>query len=111
MLFEDSRLRSRSAAPDRESVAWPGYDRAIVVDALGWVTPFGASDTYTAPIDARMLQDVRASGLTAVNATCSASGDGAKAFIGTVSNIAYWEREFSAHPDVFLKVKHAADLE
>jgi membrane dipeptidase len=102
---------SRAPVAERENSAWPGYDRAMVVDALGWVTPFGASETYTAPIDARMLEDVRASGVTAVNATCSASGDGARAFIGTVSNIAYWEREFTAHPEVFLKVKRAADLE
>lgn len=93
------------------SSSWPGYDRAIVIDALGWVTPFGAVETYSTPVDARMLDDVRQSGLTAVNATCSASGDGARSFIGTVSNIAYWEREFVAHPDVFLKVKSAADID
>ncbi|MEP7344355.1 MAG: membrane dipeptidase [Gemmatimonadaceae bacterium] len=33
------------------------------------------------PIDVRMLEDVRRSGLTAVNATCSASGDGTRSFI------------------------------
>src|SRR6185295_7528551 len=58
-----------------------------------------------------MVANVRQSGITAVNATCSSSGVGASSFIGTVSNISYYEREFAAHPDAMMKVRTVADLE
>ncbi|HSA56516.1 MAG TPA: membrane dipeptidase [Gemmatimonadaceae bacterium] len=90
--------------------SWPGYDSAIVIDLLASVTPFNVPDMYARPLTPGMVENARGSGITAVNATCSASGVGADSFIGTVSNIAFWEREFAAHPDVLMKVRTVADL-
>jgi membrane dipeptidase len=103
------RLGARPAVADRPP-GWPGYDGAFVIDMLASVTPFNVPDMYARPLSAAMIENARRSGITAVNATCSAPGIGADSFVGTVSNIAYWEREFDAHPDVLMKVKSVADL-
>jgi membrane dipeptidase len=95
-----------SHAPD----AWPGYDTAMVIDMLASVTPFNVPDMYARPLTPEMVENARRSGITAVNATCSASGVGADSFTGTVGNIAFWEREFDAHPGVLMKVKSVAEL-
>lgn len=95
----------------RGKLAWPGYDAAIVIDCLANVTHFNVSDQYDRPLSPEMVANVRQSGITAVNATCSSSGVGASSFIGTVSNISYYEREFAAHPDAMMKVRTVADLE
>lgn len=108
---------SSSSAPSPNSLLptpnsdWPGYDNAIVIDLLASVTPFNVPDMYARPLTPEMVENARRSGITAVNATCSASGVGADSFIGTVSNIAFWEREFTAHPDVLMKVRTIADLQ
>jgi membrane dipeptidase len=85
---------------------WPGYEKAILIDALGG--PGGGGD---GPLSAAELADVRASGLTAVNLTVGALGSGADVFEQTFKTIGYWEREIDAHPDVLMKIKSAADLE
>jgi membrane dipeptidase len=90
---------------------WPGYENALVIDLLASVTPFNVPDMYARPLTAEMVENARRSGITAVNATCSASGVGAESFIGTVSNIAFWEREFTVHPDVLMKVRTVAELQ
>ena len=92
----------RAAAAD----GWPGYAQATVIDGLG--SPGGASDGF---LTAQQIADVRASGLTAVNATVSAVGVLTDAFEQTVNAIAYWEQETALHPDVFLKIRTAADLQ
>lgn len=84
---------------------WPGYDAAIVIDLLASVTPFNVPDMYARALTPEMIDNARLSGITAVNATCSASGVGPVSFIETVSNIAFWEREFDAHRDMLMKVK------
>jgi len=92
--------------------AWPGYDNALVIDMLASVTPFNVPDMYARPLTPEMVENARRSGITAVNATCSGSGPtGAAAFTETVSNIAFWDREFLAHPDVLLQVRNVAELE
>ena len=65
---------------------------------------------YGHPVTPAMIENARASGITGCNATVNGSGVGDPAFIETVSNIAFWEREFVAHPDVLLKVRTLADL-
>jgi membrane dipeptidase len=101
---------AESPATSHESPTWPGYDAATVIDLLASVTPFNVPDMYARPLTPEMIANARASGITAVNATCSASGVGAPSFIETVNNIAFWEREFDRHPDVLMKVKSVADL-
>ncbi|MFN8570640.1 MAG: membrane dipeptidase [Gemmatimonadaceae bacterium] len=90
--------------------AWPGYNDAMVIDCLANVTYFNSPDQYVKPLSPDMVENARKSGITAVNATCSGGGVGAPAFIQTVQNIAYYERELVAHPDALMKIRTVADL-
>ena len=90
---------------------WPGYDAAFALDLLSTVGPFNVNNMYGRPFTPAMIENARVSGITGCNATVSGSGVGDPAFIETVSNIAFWEREFVAHPDVLLKVRTLADLQ
>jgi len=53
---------------------------------------------------------VRASGVTAVNVTVNAVGNGPDRFAKTIAAIAGVEHELNAHPDVFLKILSAKDI-
>jgi membrane dipeptidase len=92
--------------PSASGAAWPGFARAVVIDALG--SPGGTSD---GSLTAEEIADVRASGLTAANVTVSAVGVLTNAFEETIKAIAYCEAELAAHPDALLKVRTAADLQ
>ena len=102
----------RSAFPLTAPVAsaWPGYADAMVIDCLANVTYFNSTEQYDKPLSPGMVENARTSGITAVNATCSGGGVGAPAFIQTISNIAYYEREFVTHPDVLMKIRTVADI-
>ena len=87
------------------------YDRAIVIDALGG--PGGSkgdSDKETDGLTEKHLADAKASGVTAVHITVSDVGNKEGAFKTTVGNLAWAEREIDRHPDVFMRVRRAADL-
>ncbi|MGE5277448.1 MAG: dipeptidase [Acidobacteriota bacterium] len=101
------RLLAR-AGPSPAAAGWAGYERAIVVDALGGVGVDKENDDE--PLTASDLSDARASGVTSVNITVSSVGVLEGAFEKTVRQIAYWERELARHPDVLMKVRSAADL-
>jgi len=88
----------------------PLYERAIAIDALGGFGEFDSSAGSDAPLSARALADVRASGLTAVVVTVGDVGNGPNRFEKAVRLIASMEREIDAHPDVFLKVLRGNDL-
>lgn len=90
----------------REDSAAAAFRRAIVVDAL--VHP-GETDPY-APLSAQTLDDLRASGLTAVNVTVGGIGNYVRDFETTVRNVAYWNAQIAAHPDHLLLVRSAADI-
>ena len=105
-LGHDSRKTSAPLAP----AAWPEYERAIIIDMLASVTPFNVPDMYGRPLSSERLTNAKASGITAINATCNSFRPGAAGFIETVSNIAYWERECRVHPDVLMKVRSIADI-
>ena len=90
---------------------WADYDAAVVIDALASPGPFNVQNRFAQPLSQDMLDNVRASGITAVNVTVSGGGVGDEAFESTLRNIAYMEREVDAHPDVFLRIRTAADLE
>ena len=115
----------------REAIAWMGaaatltragaafadtgfpvlrYKGVMVIDALGGPGGVDPSAPEDAPLSARALADVRASGVTAVNVTVNAVGNGPDRFEKTVDSIAAMEREVAAHPEVFLKVLRAGDL-
>ncbi|HQV72607.1 MAG TPA: membrane dipeptidase [Dokdonella sp.] len=97
-------LAASAATPGR----WPGYAEAIVIDALGGPGEYNAEPR--APLSAKALDDVRASGLTAVNVTVSGVGSYARDADETIRNIAYWNAQIAAHPEHLLQVRSAADL-
>ncbi len=87
---------------------WPGYASAMVIDALGGPGEYGAEPF--APLSARALDDIRASGLGAVNVTVSGVGSYASNPEETIRNIAYWNAQIAAHPERLLLVRDAGDL-
>src|SRR5690606_37494558 len=87
---------------------WPGYAQAMVIDALGGPGEYEA-DPYAALSD-KALEDVRRSGLCAVNVTVSGVGSYARNADETLRNIAYWNAQTAAHPDRLLLVRGADDL-
>lgn len=87
---------------------WPGYASATVIDALGGPGEYGAGPF--APLSARALDDIRASGLSAVNVTVSGVGSYASNPEETIRNIAYWNGQIAAHPERLLQVRDAGDI-
>ncbi|MEZ5462552.1 dipeptidase [Dokdonella sp.] len=102
-----SAQRAMAGSPGNAS--WPGYARAMVIDALGGPGEYDA-EPYS-PLSARALDDVRASGLTAVNVTVSGVGSYANDPESTIRNIAYWNAQIAAHPERLMLVREAADLD
>jgi membrane dipeptidase len=88
--------------------SWPGYAGATVIDALGGPGDYN-SEPY-APIGAAVLDDVRASGLNAVNVTVSGVGSYAKDADQTLRNIAYWNAQIAAHPERLTQARTAGDI-
>ncbi|MCC6317105.1 MAG: membrane dipeptidase [Gemmatimonadaceae bacterium] len=97
-------------APSVPPSAWPGYERAMVIDMLATPGPFNVPDMYARPLTPAMVENVRRSGITAVNSTISGGGRAEEAFEQTIESMAAWHHEFVAHPDLFLQVRHVADL-
>ncbi|HEX6832987.1 MAG TPA: membrane dipeptidase [Rudaea sp.] len=97
-------LSLRAAAP----AVWPRYRDAMVIDACG--SP-GKAHSDHAPLSAEELDDIRKSGLTAMNFTVGSVGSYANDFNDTVENIAYWDAQIAAHPDVLMKVTSGKQIE
>ena len=100
---------ARAAAPKRKFPE-QAYAKAIVIDALGGPGGYEPDLPPDSGLSARTLADVKASGVTAVNLTVSSVGNGPGKFEETVATIAYAEQEIAAHPDHFMKVLGARDL-
>jgi membrane dipeptidase len=65
------------------------------------------------PLSGSQLDDVRRSGLTCLNVTVGSVGSTTSdaAFVQAVNDIAYWESQIDAHPDVLLRIRTVADLD
>ena len=87
------------------------YSRAIVIDACGSVGEYDPSLPDDAPLTARDLADVRQSGVTVLNVTVSAVGNGPNKFMDTVKQISEYEYEFNAHPDLLSRIRSGADIQ
>ena len=98
---------ARSAAAERVSSGWPGYERAVAIDCLASPGPFNTPDATANPLSPEMVANAKASGITAVNLTVSSAPNVAATF----RDMGYWERELQAHPDVLMKVYSVADLQ
>jgi membrane dipeptidase len=92
----------------------PGGDAfsgAILIDGCGGPGDPEAEDD--AALSPRALTDAKASGVTAVNVTLGPVGQrpSLAAFEGIFRDLARWEGEIAAHPDVLRRVDAAKDLE
>ena len=92
-------------------------DRRIVVNALGGFSNPNAprrqgaiQGTERRRLEPRVLEDARASGLTAVNVTLGYVAGEMEPFEHTVKEIGVWEARLRAHPDRLTKVLTAADI-
>ena len=108
-LMRDVAALERAPAPSPRAARL--YQRAIVIDALSLPGGFEPGLDLYAPLTPRMIEDVRACGITAVNATFGAVGNLPNAFEETFAVLAAAERELEAHPEVFLKVTRARHIE
>jgi membrane dipeptidase len=86
------------------------YDRATVIDGCGGPGGFDPDLAPGAPLSAAMVADAKASGVTAVNLTVGAIGNGPSVYEDTVAGIAMAEREIALNPGVFMKVVRSDDL-
>ncbi|QTH23276.1 membrane dipeptidase [Rhizorhabdus wittichii] len=82
------------------------YDKAIVIDALAspdtWNVPFPPPGEMTQ----QKLDNVRASGITAINLTVGKPGN----LANTLHEIAAWLQHIDDHPDYFRLVKRHSDI-
>jgi len=94
---------------EKDSQTWAGYDQAIIIDSLGTPGSSSASDILVA-LSSSEIEDIRKSGLTAVNLTVSGVGSYARDYEQTIRTVAYWDAQISAHPEVLLHVLETADI-
>lgn len=85
------------------------YNRAMVIDNLASPGPFNVPGRMDEPLTDEMLENSRASGITAVNVTVS-GGSGDEALEKTVAAMGYWEREIAEHPDALMKIRTVEDI-
>jgi membrane dipeptidase len=97
-------------SPHPANLGWPGYQRSIVIDALATPGPFNVPRMFDAPWTAEMIANAQRSGITAVNMTVAAGGNGTTAFVNAVRGIAFANRECQAHPEAFTIVRTVAEL-
>lgn len=95
----------------RSGGRWDGYGEAIAIDALASPGPFNVPDSLAQPLTDEMVRNAKLSGITAVNLTLGAGGQGHQSFDNAVASIGYWERELAAHPDALTKVRSVGELE
>ena len=91
--------------------SWDDYTDAMVIDCLGSPGPFNIANRLGQPLSAEMIENVRQSGITAMNVTVDRGSSRYDPFYNSVNGIAYFEREIRAHPDVFMKIVSVDDLE
>lgn len=85
------------------------YERATVIDALGAIgDPDPNSKIETEP-SARLLKDLRDSGLTAISVTLSVGSTGDR-IAKAIRRIATLNEKIAAAPDVLMRIRQASDL-
>ncbi len=85
------------------------YDRATVIDALGTIGDPDPSATIETEPSARLLKDLRDSGLTAVSVTLSVGSTGDR-IAKAIRRIATLDETIAAAPDVLMRIRQATDL-
>ena len=103
--------RGEPQGADASAEGWADYDDLFVVDALASPGPFNVPDRIGARLTSEMIENARASGITAVNVT--ANGGGAnpdEAYEATLGHLAYWAQEAADHPDVLHIARDVAGI-
>jgi len=103
-------LPAAVAAGADDTPHWRPYRTAIVVDSCGGPGRDG-DVAQPAPLDAAELADIRDSGLAALNFTVGSVGSYANDYSETIRNIAHWDREIAAHPQLLMKVTRGAQID
>jgi membrane dipeptidase len=87
------------------------YDAAIVIDGLGG--PGDSVSKVGEPLSEAHVQNVRRSGITAVNLTILPVGTTPPdtAFVQAVREILYWESEIERVPQVLTRIRTVADID
>jgi membrane dipeptidase len=101
-------MSSVRALAQTGAAVWPGYNRAVVIDSCGGPGTYESEDF--APLTPAELDDVRTSGLTALNLTVGGVGSYARNYDETIRNVAYWNGQIAAHSDVLVQVLRATDI-
>ncbi|HEY0685133.1 MAG TPA: membrane dipeptidase [Steroidobacter sp.] len=100
---------SAQAGSRRSTYTAEDYERVVVIDALGAISdPDPAATTESEP-STRLLDDLRASGLTAVSVTLSVGSTGDR-IAKAIRRIATLDEMVAAAPDALMRVRKAADL-
>jgi membrane dipeptidase len=97
---------------ENASEHWPPYRRSFAIDGQGGSGVFYLKDDD--PALAAELQNVRDSGLTGLIVSPAPQGRfwlNDAAFDRSKETLRQWKARLDAHPDVFLHVQNAADLE
>ena len=101
-----SLMARAAAAADAPPAVRALYDRAIVIDALAspdtWNVPFPPPGEMTR----EKLDNVRASGISAINLTVGKPGN----LANTLDEIARWLQHIDSQPDYFRLVRTHADI-
>jgi membrane dipeptidase len=110
----ESRREGRSIdsdpGPSGEATSWDGYDDAVVIDALSGPIQFNIPQEAL-PLREVALDQVRASGITAVNLTVNGRAEGdVSAFEATRMRITGWLQEIERHPDVLSLARSVEDI-
>ena len=100
-----SRLLESLGESAGTPIAWPRYERAVVVDFLASPGPFNTPVNVEA-LTPEMVRNAQSSGITAVNLTIG--GGSAE---GVFQSMARWERDLERHPSVLMKIRTVADLQ
>lgn len=94
-----------AASSSSQATGWSGYADVTAIDLLATPGPFNTLNDFAAPLTPEMLRNALASGISAVNLSLEAD-----TLEDTFKNIAYWERELDAHPEVLWRVRTHADV-
>jgi membrane dipeptidase len=94
----------------RYAPLWPGYEDALVIDALAGPIQFNIPQQRL-PLDAASLEAVTASGITAVNITVNARATpAATAREATLAKMAAWVRQAENSPGVMSVARSVEDI-
>jgi membrane dipeptidase len=94
---------------ERRAYTSKDYERAMVIDGLGTIGDPDPNTTAESEPSARLLKDLRDSGLTAVSVTLSVGSTGDR-IAKAIRRIATLDETVAAAPDVLMRVRTVADL-